>query len=138
MAANTSPISPILPHSGFAATVQTTANTALDGTGTVIGFFTAGANGSRVNRVRACHRGTNIQTVLRIFLNNGSTNGTAGNNSLLAEATMAANTLSQTAASVFQDIYINAIMGPAYVLNYTVGTTVATGFAVSCPDGGDY
>jgi hypothetical protein len=138
MAANTSPISPAAPNTGFAATVQTTANTALDGTGTVIGFFTAGANGSRVNRIRVVHRGTNIATVLRIFVNNGSTNGTAGNNSLVHEVTMAANTLSQTAASIFQDLPVNIVLKPAYVLNYTVGTTVATGFAVTCPDGGDY
>lgn len=138
MAANTTPISPIAPNPGFASTVTTAANTALDGTGTVNTFFTAGGNGARVNRIRIVHRGTNVVTVLRIFINNGATNTTAGNNSLISEVTMAANTLSQVAASVFQDVYINAVLKSGYTLFYTIGTAVAAGFAVCAVDAGDY
>lgn len=138
MAANTSPISPIAPNTGFSSAALLTANTALDGTGTVQNIFTAGANGARVNRLRVVPRGTNVATVMRVFVNNGSTNTTAGNNSLIAEQAIAANTLSQTAQSVFYDIYLNVVLKPGYVLFYTIGTAVAAGFAVTCVDGGDY
>lgn len=138
MAANTAPISPIAPNPGFNAAALTSANTALDGTGTVQNFLTAGANGARVNRVRVVHRGSNVATVLRIFMNNGSTNATPGNNILIAEETIVLNTLSQVTKSVFYDILINEVLKPGYVLFYTIGTAVAAGHSLSCPDGGDY
>src|SRR4051812_17212374 len=76
-----------------------TANTAKDGTGTVVTIFVADAtNGGRVERVRARALGTNVATVLRIFINNGSTNATAANNTLWAEATLPATTLSEVGA----------------------------------------
>lgn len=137
MAANTSPISPIAPSTAWASTVLTAANTALDGTGTVSDIITAGANGAKVSRIRVVHKGTNVATVMRIFLNNGSTNTTAANNSLIAEETIAANTLSQTAKSVFYDIPINMALKPGHKLFYTIGTAVAAGHLVTA-DAGDY
>src|SRR6266545_5341807 len=122
MAANTLPISPIAPAESWNAAPLTAANTAMDGTGTVGTIITAGANGSRVPRVRVVHRGSNVATVLRIFENNGSTNATPANNNLVAEETIAANTLSQVAKSVFYDIYLNIVLKPGYKLNYTIGT----------------
>lgn len=138
MAANTNPISPIAPATSWNATVATAANTAMDGTGTVVTCFTAGANGSRVNRIQVEHLGTNVATVMRFFLNNGATNATPANNVLLTEATIAANTLSQVAASVPVTVAINCVLKPGYKINYTIGTAVAAGHAVSCPDAGDY
>jgi hypothetical protein len=139
MAANTAPISPITPTPlAFNTVHQLTANTAMDGTGTVNLIMTAGTNGSRVNRLVVQHLGTNVATVMRIFLNNGSTNATATNNSLVAEATIAANTLSQVAASVPVTIPLNQVMPAGYKLYYTIGTTVASGHAVTAVDAGDY
>lgn len=138
MAANTSPISPIAPNPGFAAAAVLTANTALDGTGTIQNFFTAGANGARVLRVRVVARGTNVATVMRIFLNNGSTNTSAANNSLIAEQTIALNTISQVAQSIFYDVFLNVVLKPGYTLFYTIGTAVAAGFSVTAVDAGDY
>jgi hypothetical protein len=139
MAANTNPISPITPTPlAFNTVHQLTANTATDGTGTVNLIMTAGANGSRVNRLVVQHLGTNVATVMRIFLNNGSTNATVTNNSLVAEATIAANTLSQVAASVPTTIPLNQVMPAGYKLYYTIGTSVAAGHAVTAVDAGDY
>jgi hypothetical protein len=139
MSANTSPISPLTPAAGWAAPPLTAANTALDGTGTVGTIGTAaGVNGRRVNRVRVVHLGSNVATVLRIFMNNGSSNAVAANNTLLAEETIAVNTISQVGKSVFYDIYINAVLPAGYKLNYTIGTAVASGHSVSDPDAGDY
>jgi hypothetical protein len=136
--ANTAPISPLSPAESWNATPLVGANTALDGTGTVGTIITAGTNGCRVPRVRVVHRGTNVATVLRIFENNGSTNATPANNNLVAEETIAANTLSQIAKSVYYDIYLNIVLKPGYKLMYTIGTAVASGHSVGCPDSGDY
>ena len=78
------------------------ANTAKDGTGTVTTVATgnnAGNNaGNFVQKLIARPLGTNIATVLRVFINNGGVNTTAANNSLIAELTLPATTLSEVAA----------------------------------------
>ena len=137
MTANTSPISPIASATSWPTTPLLTANTALDGTGTVGLAFTAGANGAKINRLIITHLGTNIATVLRFFLNNGSTNTTAANNQLVAETTVASNTLSQVAQSVQVQVALNITIPAGYKINYTTGTTVASGFAIVA-DGGNY
>jgi hypothetical protein len=136
MAANTSPISPATPATAF-LTGGTTANTALDGTGTVATIYTAGANGGRIDRLRIMHMGTNVASVMRVFLNNGSTNATAANNALVSEITLAANTLSQVAASIIYDLNLNLVMKTGHKLNVTIGTAVAAGHMVTAI-GGDY
>lgn len=138
MAANTNPISPIAPAISWPASVITAANTALDGTGTVGTLFTAGPNGDRIGRVNIIHIGTNVATVLRIFVNNGSTNTVAANNQLLGEITMPSNTLSQVASSIPQILNLNVFLKPGYKLIYTLGTAVAAGHALTVPDAGDY
>ncbi len=138
MPANTNPISPLTPADSWNPTPLVSANTALDGTGTVGTIITAGVNGTRVPRVRIVHRGTNVATVLRVFENNSLTNATPANNDLIAEVTVPANTLSQVAASIFLDIPLNIILKAGYKLLYTIGTAVAAGHSVSCPDAGDY
>lgn len=109
-----------------------TANTALDGTGTVVTIFTADAtNGGLLFLWTLLHLGTNIATVIRFFLNNGSTNTVAANNSLFHEVTLAANTISQVAASIFQVIAMMRGLPPGYKVNITTGTTIAAGAQVT-------
>lgn len=136
MAAGTSPIFVATPRS-TGLTTGVNANTALDGTGTVVTVFTAGANGSKVEDIILTHLGTNVATALRIFVNNGATNATATNNWLIHEETMAANTLSQVAASVPVYIRANFILPAGYKLNVTIGTAIASGVMIVC-QGGDY
>lgn len=138
MPANTAPIFPIAPATEWAPAALLTANAATNGTGTVQDFFTAGANGARVSNVVIQPLGTNVQTVMRIFMNNGSTNATVGNNSLIKEITLAATTGSNTAALNAQTVELNCVLPPGYKLFYTIGTAVANGFAVTCVDAGDY
>jgi len=136
MAANTSPIFSKVGVINWGSAA--TANTALDGTGTVATIFTADAtNGGRVERIRLVHLGTNIATVVRFFINNGSTNTSAANNSLFYETTMAANTLSQTAASVMQELAMALALPPGYKILMTVGTTIAAGIEATVI-GGSY
>lgn len=132
MAANTAPIFSLLGDIEWGATAITTANTAKDGTGTVLNVFTADAtNGGFVQRIRFRAAGTNVATVARVFINNGSTNATAANNILWDEITLAASTLSEVAALAVYELPLNFALPPGYKLNVTVGTTVAAGYYVS-------
>jgi hypothetical protein len=137
MPANTAPIFTLTPRTSWGTTAITTANTAKDGTGTVLSIFTAGSNGSYVQRVRFRPSGTSVQTVARLFINNGSTNATAANNILFDEITLSAITLSETSAQPSFEIPMNFALPAGYVLNVTIGTTVAAGWYVSAI-GGDY
>lgn len=137
MAANTIPIYSKEGQISFSTLIQT-ANTAKDGTGTVALIFTAGANGARVERVRARAVGTNVATVLRIFINNGSDPTTAANNVLYAEKTIAATTLIETAELVLNELPTTTdttafplVLPPNYRLYATIGTTVAAGLRVT-------
>lgn len=121
---------------GGAAGSLKTANTAKDGTGTVLTVFTADAtNGGFVPVVRVRPVGTNVATVMRVFINNGSTNATIANNILFLEVTCPATTVSEVAQQLPVDIPIGFALPPGYKINVTVGTTVAAGFAVSVPAG---
>lgn len=135
MAANTNVIFPLTPKAAWATLA--TANTAKDGTGTVGTVYTAGVNGSRVDYLKARALGTNTATVLRVFVNNGSDNATAGNNSLVLEQTIAATTLSETAALADNLVSLDMSLPAGYKINVTIGTTVAAGLQVT-GFGGDY
>ena len=136
MPANTTPIFPLTPDVTVGHTVSA-ANTALDGTGTVVTIFTAASNGSRVDYVRVKNTGTAVATVFRLFVNNGSATSTATNNSLTAEQTIAAYTLSQTAASTDYVIPLGINLPAGYKLTASVGTVVAAALVVTVV-AGDY
>lgn len=134
LAASTSPAFASTPPSNFTPGSLTAANTATDGTGTVLLLATAPATasgGSLVERIRCMHLGTNVATVVRVFLNNGSTPTVAGNNALIAEKTIAANTLTQTAESVAYDVILNQVLKASATvperIYVTIGTAVAAG-----------
>lgn len=132
---NTKPIYSRSPDIQWGAVV-TTANTAKDGTGTVGTAFTADAtNGGRVEKLKVRAAGTNVATVFRVFINNGSTNATASNNTLYTEATIAATTLSETSALADNEITLNLALPIGYKINYTIGTSVAAGLAVTAVGG---
>ena len=85
MPGNTSPIFSKVAHVEWVNGVAA-ANTAKDGTGTVDTVFSADAtNGSYLHKLVVRPRGSNVATVLRVFLNNGSSNAVAANNALMRE-----------------------------------------------------
>lgn len=131
-------INPIYSKEGSIAwDVLTSANTATDGTGTVSTIFTAGSNGSRVEYVMAQPAGTNVATVLRIFINNGSTNTTAANNTLFRQVGLAATTASATVGQLPIIVPMNLVLPSGYKINVVIATTVAAGWAVTAV-GGNY
>jgi hypothetical protein len=138
MPGNTSPIYSKVADVQW-GTLLATANTAKDGTGTVVTIFTADAtNGGRVERIKVRAAGSNVATALRIFINNGSTNTTATNNSLYAEITCPATTLSEVAALSDPAVGIldfPLVLPPGYKLNCTVCTTIAAGLYITAIGG---
>ena len=147
MAQNTSPIFPLVPVntwvSGAAANANTpgvTANTTKDGSsGTIYGpIFTADAtDGSRVDFIKVRALGTNVATVIRIWLNNGSATTTAANNTLYLERTLSATTVSETAEQPDIILPLNISLPAGYKIYATFGTAVAAGFHLTAV-GGDY
>ena|ERR1700722_10812642 len=147
MTANQNPIFTLTPdiqwgsvddNSGATAGPMLTANTAMDGTGFVTTVFTAGANGSFVNQLIVKPVGTTGgATVLRVFINNGSTNGTQANNVLYTELTIPSITASATSALQQLAIPLNFALPGGYKINCTLGTTITAGVRVMVI-GGDY
>jgi uncharacterized 2Fe-2S/4Fe-4S cluster protein (DUF4445 family) len=121
--------------------VNATASINHDGTGTIgseiFEIFEAGASGGYVESVKALSLGTNTASVLRVFLNNGSTNGTAANNSLIAEAALPETAISEVAALAEVEVLLGINLPAGYKLLVCLGTAVATGWAVTAL-GADY
>jgi hypothetical protein len=93
MAAGTLPIYPkAIP--GALPTAFTTANTLLDGTGTITTIATAGADGARLDRIFFKARGTVTDGMIRIFVKNGG-----GTYRLIDEVMVEATTPSATAVA---------------------------------------
>lgn len=141
MPANTAPIFSAKGAIQWNPAILNTANTAKDGTGTVATVFTGNAAGNNagnfVQKLVARPLGTNVATVLRLFINNGSVNTTAANNSLIAELTLPAAILSEIAAQPDYVLPLNFAVPAGFKLNATIGTTVVAGFAVTII-GGEY
>ena len=76
--------------------------------------------------------------MLRVFLNNGSTNATATNNALVAEINLPATTASNSVA-VGNDIEypLNMVLPAGYLINCAIGTTVVGGWNVTI-EGGNF
>jgi hypothetical protein len=146
MAQNIAPIFPLVPVTTIvggaaanAATPGVTANNTYDlTTGTSFLVFTSNAtNGSRLDFIKVRPLGTNVQTVMRVFINNGSTTATAANNALFLERTMFASTASASAETQDNAISMNISLTPGYRVYVTFGTAVAAGFHLTAV-GGDY
>lgn len=146
MAANTAPLYPLTPNAGvagnlFYSTVLTNTK-AYDGTDTVTAIpspllllYTAGVNGSRVDSITvrytstvgATVSGTTTASLLRLWINNGTANTTASNNTLLAELAIPAQAMVALNTSVVLPLTIPA--GFVLPAGYKIygGITVAIG-----------
>lgn len=141
MAQNVNPIYTLVPNIGGIGSVVTTgANTAFDGTGTVVTTFTAGTNGSYVQSITwnpGNGVSNNVASVARVFLNNGSTTATATNNLFIGEVTLPATTGVQTAALPPIVLPLNFAIQSSYRLTWCLGTAVVAGYWAHTI-GGDY
>jgi hypothetical protein len=138
MPANTAPIYSIAGRTDSVAANNTglvvgpTANTALDGSGTLVKAFTAGANGSYLQKIRFRPVGSPAATVARVFISSSSTTSSTVTN-LYDEITLPATTLSQTAATSIFELPLNFALPANYLLYVTFGTSTGsagTGYSV--------
>ena len=141
MPANTQPIFSALGSIQWGALAITAANTAKDGTGAVTTIATGNnagnSAGNFVQKLIARPLGTNVATVLRVFINNGSVNTTAANNALIGELTLPATTLTEISAQADYVLPLNFALPAGYKINVTLGTAVAAGYQISAI-GGQY
>jgi len=133
MPSNTSPIFSKAGDIQWNDSPIVTANTTTDlTTGTSYLIFTADAtNGGYIQKLRIRALGTNVATVMRVWINNGSTIGTATNNVLYDEISLASSTVSQTSALAVYELPLNFAMPLGYTIYVTIGTTVVAGFDVT-------
>lgn len=138
MAANTSPVFGRTPKTPYNTIL--TGNTSKDGTsGTLYTLQDGGstdyivpADGAILRQIRFVPLGTNIASVARVFLNNGSATGTAANNRMITNGvTLPATTNSET-AGLNSDIVVpfDMKLQAGFEIFLTIATTVAAGWAV--------
>jgi hypothetical protein len=142
MAANTNPIFTRQGDVQWAQSAGLSANTSKVGAGTlgtdIFAVFVADATEGGFVRAIVCKPlGSNIQTLVRVFVNNGGANGTAANNAFFKDATLPLTTNSETVAQPDIEIPINIALPPGYRLLVTVATAVAAGWTFTA-DGGKY
>jgi len=136
---------PIFSKSGDVSSNGTTgmATTLTTATGDYTGIsanhqlvFTADAtNGGFIQRLRFQAIGTNTASVARIYLNNGSTVGTATNNTFFGQQSLPGTTAINTAATTEIDYPMNFAINPGFRIYVGLGTTVAAGWVVTAIGG---
>ena len=140
MAQNTSPVYSRVPRCDFNSYL-TAVNTTADLTaGTIYLVFTADAtNGSYVSHIRfkATPAGNTTTTVARIWLNNGSSTGTATNNILFDEVDLPQTNSSATGATMGVAKNYELRLPASWRIYITLGTGSTNGWACSVL-GGDY
>lgn len=127
MALNKDPIFAAAPL--FAAVVAVTANTALDGTGTVSTIITAGADGAICTSLRALCRATVTATALRLFMSiDGGTTKLLIDEKLMGAYTVATTTAQTPVTFVNKLNPDEAIRMPAASILYgAIGVALAGG-----------
>lgn len=100
--------------------------------------FTANAtNGGFIQRLRFKAAGSNVATVARIYINNGSAPTSAVNNTLYGEVSLPVTTAIATAAVSDIDYPMNFALNPGFRIYVGLGTAVAGGWIVT-PIAGRY
>lgn len=142
MAVNTDPIFTRVgdvSNNGTTGMNQLILNAANDYTGIdadVSLVFTADVtNGSFIQRLRFKAGGTNVATVARIYINNGSTPGTATNNLFYGEMSLPATTVSAVVATAEMDYPMNLPLNPGFRIYVGLATAVAAGWVVTAVGG---
>lgn len=136
MPANTAPIFTLLgdlsADSGatFPLVMTTAANDFTGISANNLLIHTAGPNGAYIESIRFKARGANVASAVRVFLNNGSTPGTAANNFLWDDVALPATTASivgQTGPAII--LPMRLMLPPTWRIYAGLATTVAGGWA---------
>ena len=140
MPANTSPIFSIAGDAQW--TTLMTANNATHVSGnTSYLVFSAGTNGSYVQKIRFRHLTPNSNTsatVARVWINNGTSIANFSASTLWDEVTIAANTVAQNSASINYELPLGFALNPGYAIYVTLGVAPAGSGIQATVIGGDY
>jgi len=121
----------------YASTVRTAqaqvsvANTARNGTGTIVTVFTAGASGSRIDDIYITATGTTTAGVVRLFLNDGT-------NTYLWEEILVTAITPSTTQAVFQATLLNQALVLATGWSLRASTNNAETFNIQVTRAGDF
>lgn len=140
MAQNTQPIFTKIPDVGLAVLANGTAASFDMTSGVSASIFLAGASGSYINKVRIKPSGSTNATVIRIYINSGSSSTlVSGNNIVYGELSLPAVTANTTLAQNDFEIPMNLALPANYRLFAAYGTAPggAGGFHITTI-GGDY
>lgn len=144
MAINTSPIFTVSGDINWTTSpiinvVTGSTSAAYDGTSGTVLVHTAGVNGSFIQKLVCEAFGTNIASVLRVYINNGSTTATASNNVLYYQYSLPATTQSATVATAHIEIPLNIQIPTGYKIYASISCTanLASGWMVAAI-GGEY
>ncbi len=144
MVANKQPIFTLTPNvatdggTGMGAAILSAANDFTGAGANNALVFTAGADGAFIRRLHFKAIGTNVQTVARIFLNNGATNATATNNRFYDDVQLPATTVSANSPTgPGIDFAMEFAIESGWKIYVGLATAVAAGWVVT-PVAGDY
>ena len=112
---------------------------AYDGTSATVLVFSAGFNGAFVQKLVGEAMGTNIASVLRVYVNNGSTSATASNNVLYYQFSLPVTTASQITATPHIEVPLLLQLPPYYAVYVSISctTNLASGWKITAV-GGEY
>ena len=132
----TSPNFTATPKIAWSGNLTTGTNTYDGMSGTTV-VFTAGSSGSFLRSLELEAAGTNVATVLRVFINNGSAVGTASNNALVMQYSLPATTASATVGTPHVTVPLNLAIPANFVVRVVLATSVSAGWQISSVHG-DY
>lgn len=138
MSQNTAPIFTQTPNIGIGLIAAANTTSQYDMiAGESSSLFTAGPSGSYVSKIRIKPSGSTVATVLRFFINNGGDTTVATNNTLYAEISLPAITLSTTLAQNDFEVPMNIALPGSYAI-YGLANTWSTGGFKITTIGGNY
>jgi len=123
----TQPLFTGTPKQSWSGNLTTGTNT-YDGTSGVTLLVTAGSSGSFLRSIECEAAGTNVASNVRIFVNNGSTNGTASNNALIMQYSLPATTAATATGTAHVTIPLNLPIQGTYRIYITLSANVAAGW----------
>jgi hypothetical protein len=144
MPANTAPIFSIAGDAQWTTLMTANNPTHVSGNTSYL-VFTAGTNGSYVQKIRFRHFAIVVSTsnanatVARVWINNGSDVAIPANSTLFDEITIATMTYSAAAAQVNYELPLNFALPANYRLYVTLGVAPTANTAIQATViGGDY
>lgn len=111
-----------------------TANTARDGSGTVVTAWTAGASGGKVNRVVLKATGQPADSIVTMFINDG------GGLDLFDEFDLGAPAAASTTVTGFrmERVYDDLVLEAGYIVAFAITVALSSGVIIATVLGGDF